>query len=162
MALDFYVTLALTLLILAVTVGLTARNRRPRPAVAGLGLAAMVVGFYLTGLMNLTINGVMSLYDWLMRTVWTDLTTWGLGLLVGGLVLFIASRFLKKGAAERPAPKPQVAPTGTQRQVPAGSTAVTAQPTAASKPAGAPAAKQKGLDPEDAEIEELLRKRGIM
>lgn len=161
MALDFYVTLALTVLILAVTVGLTVRNRRPRPAIAGLGLAAIVVGFYLMGLTNLTINGITSLYDWLMRTVWTDVTSWGLGLLIGGIVAVIASRFLQKGAAARPEPKPQVAPTGTQRQAPAGSTAVTA-PKAAAQPATAPAGKQKGLDPEDAEIEELLRKRGIL
>lgn len=161
MALDFYITLALALVIIAIAVGMTARNRRPRPLIAGLGLAAVVVGLYLTGITNLTINGIMSLVDWLQRTVWTDVITWGLGLIVGGIVAFIASRFLAKGAAPRPEPQAEQrrqVPGATQRQVPGGPAGAT--PVKQATPA--PKQKAPGLSDEDAEIEALLRKRGIM
>ena len=83
---------------------------------------------------------------------------------IGGIVFVVVGAMLpKKDPAERPqkqvkAPdaksaSPQV--KGSQRpQVQGG------QPAAAARPA--PKQAQKGLDPEDAEIEELLRKRGIM
>lgn len=168
MSLDFLITLALTIAILAVAAGMTARNRRARPAVFGLGLALIPVGLYLAGLTTLIINGVQSIVDWLQRTVWTDVITWGLGLLVAGVVLMVVARFLPREPKPRPAPT--AVPGGqAPREVPGrpaatGATAATAAPTtAAAKPTAAPASKQtKGLDDEDAEIEALLRKRGIM
>ncbi|AQP44797.1 hypothetical protein [Tessaracoccus flavus] len=161
MALDFIITLALAIGILAIAAGLTARSRRARPAVAGLGLAMIPVGLYLTGLTTLIINGVRSIIDWLMRTPWTDAISWGIGLLVGGIVLLVIAGFLPREAKPRPV-HPDARATAPAKQA---STAPGQRPVAPpAKPGPAPAtAKSKAAaDPEDAEIEELLRKRGIM
>lgn len=167
MPIDLLLTIGLSIVIVAVAAGLTARNRRARPAVMGAGLAAFVVGMYLTGLTQLAANGVRSLIDWFQRTPFTTVTAWGLGLLIGGIVTFVAGSFLTRTSRPREPkaePQPQVqgqaAPQVAAR--PGGSvTNPTAAPKAAApgKPAGQ---QQKGLDPEDAEIEALLRKRGIM
>ena len=147
-------TIGLTIVILAVAAGLTARAHRARPALVGLGLAAVVVGLYLTGLTQLAADQTLAVVDWFQRTPWTILTSWGVGLLGGGALLVLIGAFLPKGQ-RRPAAKAAqpAAPASSPRpQVQGG------QPSQQPKPQKAP----KGLDPEDAEIEELLRKRGIM
>ena len=148
-------TIAVTVLILAVAAGVTARTRRARPAVTGVGLAMLPVGLYLTGLTQLTANGIRSLIDWFQRTPWTTVTSWGVGLLVAGAVLLVVAGFLKGSRAKTPS-EPQAKQTSApaRPQVAAPSNQPTAKPAAATK--------QKGLDAEDAEIEALLRKRGIM
>ena len=152
MPVTLLMTIGLTIVILAVAAGLTARSHRARPAVMGVGLALIPVGLYLTGVTQLAADGVQALIDWLMRTPWTTTTSWGLGLFLGGILLIVVAAFLPKSrsvavpATQAPTPsasgRPQVAQPST-RPVPA-------------KPAA------KGVDPEDAEIEALLRKRGIM
>ena len=153
MALTLLVTIGLTIVILAVAAGLTARSHRARPAVMGVGLALLPVGLYLTGITQLVADGVRALIDWLMRTPWTTVTSWGLGLFLGGVLLIAVGVFLPRGRRVTPevAPSPSKAPAGRPQ---------VAQPPAKQAPAQ-PAAK-KGVDPEDAEIEALLRKRGIM
>ena len=160
MPLTLIFTIGLSLLIAAVAAGLTARSRRARPAVMGAGLIAAIVGLYLTGVTQLAENGVQSLIDWFQRTPFTTVTAWGLGLAVGGLVLFVVGSFLSK------TPKAPREPRATTPQVPGSSrpqvnTTRTAAPTQAPQQR-APKPAQKGLDAEDAEIEALLRKRGIM
>ncbi|MHA6524631.1 hypothetical protein [Tessaracoccus sp. G1721] len=152
MPVTLLMTIGLTIVILAVAAGLTARSHRARPAVMGVGLALLPVGLYLTGITQLVADGVRALIDWFMRTPWTVVTSWGLGLFVGGVLLIVVAAFLPKtrsvAAPGSPASKP---PAQGRPQV--------AQPAAKPAPAK-PAAK--GVDPEDAEIEALLRKRGIM
>ena len=169
MQVSFIVTLALAIIILAVTAGLTARHRSIRALVMGLGLASIPVGLWLTGVTDLTVNGIRSLIDWFQRTPFTTVTTWGLALAVGGIVLLVIGSFLPNGkgpAVEQRTPN-EVAPKGraakAQPSIPAGK-AQPSTPTAApgSAPQAARPAAQKGLDPEDAEIEAMLRKRGIM
>lgn len=158
MELTLLFTLGIALVILAVAAGLTARSRRARPLVMGVGLACVAVGLYLTGLTSLAINGINSLIAWFQRTVFTTVTAWGIGLAVGGLVLWIIGSRLSK---EPKRPKEQPAAAAGTRGVPV---------TAGQPPAGQPTAKgraaspgqQRAVDPEDAEIEALLRKRGIM
>lgn len=168
MPVSLIITVGLTLVILAVAAGLTARSHSARPLVRGLGLAAIPVGYHLVGFTDLTINGVISLIEWFQRTVFTNQTAWGIGLLVGGIAIFALGALLPKHS--RPAVKAEKAPAQpaapsrpTTRPVEAVPGGRTAAPT--SSPAATPAAKpaqQKGLDAEDAEIEALLRKRGIM
>lgn len=167
MPIELIGTIAVAVVILAVAAGITARAGRVRPLIIGLGLAAIPVGLYLTGLLRLTINGIMSLVDWFQRTVFTNAVAWGLGLLIGGIVLTVIGLALKKKpprerAVGKAQPEREVPQSGGTQPLP-GSGA--ARPAAgASKPGPSPAAKpaQKGLSAEDAEIEELLRKRGIM
>lgn len=167
MPIELIGTIAVAVVILAVAAGITARAGRVRPLVIGIGLAAIPVGLYLTGWLRLTINGIMSLVDWFQRTVFTDAIAWGLGLLVGGIVLTVIGLALPKKPAREKAVKAEPAgrpvPPGSRTQQLPGATA--ARPTASpAKPAAAPAAKPKGKDEpgEFDEIEELLRKRGIM
>ena len=165
MSVTLLVTIALAVLIAAATAGFTSRSRSARTAVIGAGWTALPVGLWLTGVTDLTVNGIASLNAWFKRTPFTTATAWGLGLLIGGIVFVVVGAMLpKKDPAERPAkavkgadarPASPQARGGQRPQVQGG------QPTV---PATRPAPKQaqKGLDPEDAEIEELLRKRGIM
>ncbi|MFT3887180.1 MAG: hypothetical protein QM713_03320 [Arachnia sp.] len=161
MPVSLLVSIGLAVVIAAATVGFTSRSRSAKTAVLGLGWTALPIGLWLTGLTDLTINGVRSLIDWFQRTSFTTATAWGLGLLVGGIVFVIVGAMLPKKA---PAARPQAKPVaGGQRPQVAAPSAAPTKPVQA--PAAKPAPKQaqaKGLDPEDAEIEELLRKRGIM
>lgn len=168
MSIQLIGSIAVTIVILAIAAGITARTGRVRPMVIGLGLAAIPVGLYLTGLLQLTINGITSLVDWFQRTVFTTGVAWGLGLLIGGVVLAIIGLALKKKPPRVREPRQQPTgpevPQGRGTQSLPGSTATRPAATSA-KPSAAPVGKpaqKKGLDAEDAEIEELLRKRGIM
>ncbi|MBB1484292.1 hypothetical protein H5392_10525 [Tessaracoccus sp. MC1865] len=172
MPIELIGTIAVAVVILAIAAGVTARVGRVRPLIIGLGLAAIPVGLYLTGLLRLLINGIMSLVDWFQRTVFTNAVAWGLGLLVGGIILTVVGLMLPRKPAREHAAQPAAGREAPQRnrtrQVPGATAAKPATGTAPStpspapKPADKPAAVQKGTDPEDAEIEALLRKRGIM
>lgn len=157
MPLSLLLTIGLTIVILAITAGVTARSRRARPAVMGLGWALLPVGLYLTGMTQVIVEGIRGFIDWLMRTPWTVVTSWGLGLFVGGLLLIVIAAFLPK--SRRPAaPSAPTQPAAQGKRPQVTSSAPAAKPAAQ---APQPTA-QKGVDPEDAEIEALLRKRGIM
>jgi hypothetical protein len=148
----------LAVLIAAATAGFTSRSRSARTAVIGIGWTALPVGLWLTGVTDLTVNGIASLIAWFQRTPFTTATAWGLGLLIGGIVFVVVGAMLpKKAPSERPA-KPAKAATARPATPQVGQRPQ-AQPTQTAAPAAKPA---KALDPEDAEIEELLRKRGIM
>lgn len=177
-------TVAVSIVILAIGAGLMARHRSARALVISIGLAAIPVGLLLTGVTDLTLNGIRSLIDWFQRTPFTDLTAWGLGLSLGGLAVFVIGLFLPRPKpVERGAQPAQVEPSARQRRAaarqqaqpavgqgakPPAAPAAQGKPAAPSAPAAAQPAKpaqpqqQKGLDPEDAEIEALLKKRGIM
>lgn len=159
MNISLLTTIILMVLFLAITIGVWARHHRVRPIVWGLGLTLIPLGSYLLGTTDLAVNGVMSLIDWAQRTVWTDIMTWGAGLLGGGILLFIIGQFLPKGPKELASGgrRPQA---GTQQRPQVGASGKQA-PTAGKKTA-APAGKNSGLSDEDREIEELLRNRGIM
>lgn len=168
MSTSLLVTIILMVLVLAISIGMWARHHRARPLVGGLGLMLVPLGLYFLGVMDLTVNGVNSLISWFQRMEWSTIMTWGAGLAGGGLLLALISLFLPKGPKEPKEPTAGQRPVaGAQRpQVsgrPAGQAAQPSQPAAAkaqpAKPAGKPA---KGLSDEDREIEELLKKRGIM
>ncbi len=169
MSLSFLITLGLAVVILAVAAGMTARTRAARPAVIGAGLAALVVGYWLTGWTQLTINGIASLIDWFHRTALTTPVAWGTGLLVGGVIVAVVGTLLPKGSGQPP--KPPTAGSGPRAATEGPGAATKARPGASavpvptrqkSTPQVQKGAQPTGLDPEDAEIEELLRKRGIM
>lgn len=171
MSVSLIVTVGLAIVILAVAAGLMARNRSIRALVTGIGLAAIPAGLYLTGLTDLTINGLSSLIAWVQRTPFTRMSAWGVGLIVGGIVVAGIGTLLPKGRraidAGEKAPEnsiggrqesprtaiPGTRPTPGQRPAPVAEQRATPQKSEKA---------QKGLDPEDAEIEALLRKRGIM
>lgn len=152
------VTIALMVLFAAVSAGLWARRPGARPIMGGIGAILIPLGLYLFGLMDLAYNGVVSIIDWAQRTPWTVLMTWGVSLVGVGVILFLVSRFIKPAGRpvatkpETPAVASTTTPTGR-----AGAGAVTASSSSAQP---APVSAKKTA--EDDEVEDILRKRGLL
>lgn len=146
------------------------RGRRGR-VVQGLALTLAPVALYLTGLLQVVFDFVLGVVRWATRIVFSPTVWAGLSLLAVCVVLFVVGGFVARrspSAKEVRARKAAAAEGGAPRQVGAGSAAGR---TAA--PAGGPAGRQAGrqaakgkqqaadVDPEMAEIEALLKSRGI-
>lgn len=155
MSLSFLITLGATVLLAAVTAGLFASNRRLKTLLGGIGLSLVPFGLYLLGITDLAVNGVSSLIDWAQSTYFDNVMTIGAVLLGAGILLAIIGVIVpRRIVLGRAAPKATTAPGAA--------TAVTAPPNSPGKPGTAkrqPAGKDK--ESED-EIEEILRRRGIM
>lgn len=147
------ITIGLMVFIAAISAGLWARRPGVRPVVGGIGALLIPLGLYLFGLTHLAYNGVISIIDWAQRTVWSTTMAWGVSLLGVGIVLFVVSRFIKP-AERKVATKPD-APTVAARPS-------TGRPAAvATGPAAQPVPQQK-KSAEDDEVEDILRKRGLL
>lgn len=153
----------------------------------GAGLAALSVGLYLSGLMQLAYDLLEALVAWGRGLVWTPLVQTGIGALVLAVVLWVVAGTLNRRgvgvltredrqarreqrAADR-ADRKKPAAVGTQsgaagRATTGNTTAATPAAPAAGRPAragGKPAAGTTNTDKGDEfdEIEDILRKRGI-
>ncbi len=144
--------IALGLLGVVVAVVAFARGRRGRGLQAA-GFALASVGLYLTGLLRLVWDAVVAVVRWATGNAF-DLTAWiGFGVLALSIVLWVVGGVL--GRRRRRVAK--AVPAGSTAQpVTAGKTPATAQP-AGRAPAKQPAAQ----DDDMAEIEALLKSRGI-
>lgn len=155
------ITIALMVFFAAIFAGLWARRPGIRPVLGGLGLVLIPLGLWLLGLTDLMYNGILSIIDWAQRTVWDTTMTWGVSLAAGGLLVFLISRFI------RPAPRkavtgadaPAVAPPA-----PAAAPVRRAGPKSAPAPSAGPqkAATTEKKSSEDSEVEDILRKRGLL
>jgi hypothetical protein len=147
----------LTLLGIIAT-GIAWRRGNKGRVVQGIGVALAPVALYFSGLLRLIWDGVVAVGEWASNVILSPAIWFGLGLLglcvvlwvVGGL---IARRFPGKRKQKK------VAPAGTEAAAVSGS----AGRSSASQ-GKAPAAKSAGKPPVDddmAEIEALLKSRGI-
>lgn len=157
-----FITICVMTVVAAATAGLFARGRNPKTLVAGIGLVVLPLGLYLTGMTRLAYNGALSLVAWARRTVWTDTMSWGAGLAGLGIVLLVVAGFM----TTKSRPK-QVHAREQERSTAADQPAQPALARESRPGTAATASSTKGkqasaVDPEDAEIEALLRKRGIM
>ena len=148
--------IGLSLIGVVITVIAFARGRRGR-AVQGLALALAPVGLYLTGLLLLVWDAVVAIVRWATGNVF-DLKSWiGFGVLALCVVLWLVGGVLARRGRRRA--KAVAAETKGQGRVGAG------QPER--QPAGRGAAKGSAKQqpaPQDddmAEIEALLKSRGI-
>lgn len=153
--------LALTLLGILVTAVAWRRGNRGR-VLQGVGLTLAPAGLYLSGLLGLLWNGFTAVGNWaraltMSQTVWLGLSLLGVCLVlwvVGGIVARRSPRKAKKRAV-----------TGSSSPSPSGVTAGAATTTAGSGSGTAPgkaAARQPAPADDDlAEIEALLKSRGI-
>lgn len=152
------VCLGLTLLGVLFTALAGRRGNRGR-VVQGLALTLAPVGLYLSGLLGLLWRGVTALGNWataltMSRTVWVGLSLLAVCLvlwLVGGVVARRAPRSKRRPVADSASPRsatPAVSGADHRRQ---------AKPStgAANSKASPP------VDDDMAEIEELLKSRGI-
>ena len=137
----------LTLLGVIVT-GVAWRRRRTGRVIQGLGLALAPLALYLTGLMRLLWDGVVAVTEWasqviLSPTIWT-----GFGLLALCLVLWVVGGVVARRTANRPAAKPVERSSAANRRAVA--------PSGRAQPQ-----QQPPVDDDMAEIEALLKSRGI-
>ena len=144
----------LTLLGLLVAILAGRRGNKGR-MVQGIGLALAPVALYFSGLLRLLWDGVVAVVDWAAGVILSPAVWFGLSLLalcivawvVGG---FIARRTPKRTRADR---KAAAAPAGGTKAVAAGS---------GRSPSGQANARQAPAQDDDmAEIEALLKSRGI-
>lgn len=155
MDLPLIITISLMVLIAAVSAGLWARRPGTRPMMGGIGLLLIPLGLFFFGITHLAYNGVISIINWAQHTVWSPMMTWGVSLTGVGLLMFLVSRFVKPAErktvteSDRPAVAPQ---SGAGR--PSG--------TIATRPPADKPAPNQGKTSEDAEVEDILRKRGLL
>lgn len=127
--------------------------------VQGIAFAIGVVGLYLTGLLELLWNGVRVLWDWVNAIRLDTVISTGVGMVLGAIVLWLIGAFLfSKGYGRlTPQERRERVAARKQRQVTAGE-----RPGPVSQgQGGAPRAKSEPVDDEMAEIEAILRSRGI-
>lgn len=158
------VTIGLTLLFVAVTAGLFAHNRGAKTLLAGIGVSLLPFGLYLFGLTDLVVNGIRSLVDWAQRTHFDTWMTVGAVMIGLGVVLLVVSGFVKPHTRQRPVAGQQARPAAGQQgraAVGAGS-GKPATPARGGQTPAAPGKPKGQADNEEDEIEEILRRRGIM
>lgn len=123
----------------------------------GVGLVLAPIALYFTGLLRLVWDAVVALVGWATSIIFTPSMWFGISLLGVCVVLWVVGGLVNRRSAAKPAPsvsgaaKPAV---GTGRPA-----AATTKPSIRA-PKGGKAPAQE-VDPEMAEIEAILKNRGI-
>lgn len=148
---------ALLSLLGLVFTGISWRRGRRGRVVQGVALTLAPVGLYLSGLLRLLWDGFGAVLEWVGTTAFSSLVWVGLGLLGLCAVLWLIGAVVVRRAPAR-------STKSVTKSAPAVSTGRT--PTTRSTPTAAPAAKGKAkinqpVDEDMAEIEALLKSRGI-
>ncbi|MER7767663.1 hypothetical protein [Kitasatospora sp. NPDC096140] len=133
--------------------GLRAYKRRFLSATRWFAVALVPAGLYLTGLFPLASTIGRAFTDWAAKLVFDPRVWTGVVLLAVSVVLLVTTRWVgRRGAVEAPQERPAAAGPAPERP------AVAPAPKAPKKPAGGK--RDDGLG-DFADIEEILRKRGI-
>ncbi|GAA3580231.1 hypothetical protein GCM10022197_42500 [Microlunatus spumicola] len=134
------------------------RGRRGR-ALQGLAFAVGVVALYLTGLLRLVWDAVVAVVRWATGNVF-DLTAWiGFGALALAVVLWVVGGIVARRTRRRT--KAEAADAKGQPRVGTGPAAPAGRAPAKAQPAGRAPAQKPAQDDDMAEIEALLKSRGI-
>lgn len=149
---------ALSALGLLVT-GVQIRRRRARAATRWLALALLPAGAYLTGLLTLGTRVVDAVVRWATSLTFNPMTWAGLVLLAVAAVLLVAAGLAPRSSGRKPGGGPG-GPERPLRDRPASG------PAGRARRAGLPGrahttAAPGPADDDFAEIEEILRRRGI-
>lgn len=153
---------ALTAFAVLVT-GVQVRRRRPRSATRWLGAALLPVGAYLTGLLTLTARIVDAVVRWATSLVLSPVTWVGLGLLAAGLVLLVGAGLVRPRRGRGTAGGDGRADAQPGRGGPVRSGGRKAAKSSRSLPGKPPASAGAvpAADDDFAEVEEILRRRGL-
>jgi hypothetical protein len=149
------ICVGLTLLGVIAT-GIAWRRGNKGRVVQGIGLALAPIALYFTGLLRILWDFVVAVVGWAGRIIFSPAVWFGLSLLGLCIVLWVVGGILaRRGAAKAIA-------AGGASQSTSGRTSRQVGGRPAKSP-GRPVAKTSAppLDDDMAEIEELLRKRGI-
>ena len=131
------------------------RGSRGR-VVQGIGLALAPVALYFSGLLSLLWNGVVALGGWASRILFTPAVWFGLTLLAVCVVLWVVGGILaRRTAAAAKAPAVEARGSSSSKAVAAPRAD---QPAKGRGKAAQPAAP---IDEDMAEIEAILKSRGI-
>ncbi len=136
------------------------RTRSARVVLQGLGAALLVAGLWVIGVLDLVLQWIRETVHWAEQTTFDLLRQVGLGVLALGLVLAIIGFAMSPVSREEAKNRRQAAASkkGATKKNAAGSAKAA---TAKSGPAVVAPGPVATPDSEDAEVEELLRKRGI-
>jgi hypothetical protein len=154
-------------LIGVVLAGLAWRRGNKGRVVQAAALVVIPFGLYLTGLLTVLWNFVVALVRWAIHLVFSPLHWFGFAIIALSIVLFVIGAVLARfGGRAKSSDTSSDKPGGRQVAGRSGQ-AVAAGPASGSK-AGSPASKSTAsnkqladIDPELAEIEALLKSRGI-
>ena len=117
--------------------------------VQGVGLALAPIALYLSGLLRLLWNGIVAVGTWASTLIFSPAVWLGMGLLGVCVVLWVVGGLVaRRGRRAEPAKA-------------ASGRSTTAALPAKGRAGQVPARKQAEVDPELAEIEALLKSRGI-
>ena len=141
----------LTLLGILAT-GIAWRRGKKGRVVQGVGLALAPIALYLSGLLRLLWDGIVAVSTWASTLIFSPAVWLGMALLGLCLVLWVVGGLVAR--RRRPAPPAAATKAAT------GPSATAALP-AKGRTGRAPARNQPEVDPELAEIEALLKSRGI-
>ena len=127
------------------------RRRGAANGLRALGFTLLPAAAWLTGTLEMVVEIAGSVTDWATSLVFNVLTWSGVGLAGLALLLFVVSGFIRdrqlaRGQAAGGGRLPPMRPRSTRRELP---------PAAARSKGGSP------IDDEMADIEALLKKRGI-
>ncbi len=139
---------ALGLLGIVVT-GIAWRRGNKGRAMQGVGLALAPLALYLTGLLRIVWDFVVAVVGWAGRIIFTPAVWSGLGLLALCIVLWVVGGIVARRSAGK------AVATGSSNKTQVSSRPAKASGTSVAK-AGTPP-----VDDDFAEIEALLKKRGI-
>jgi hypothetical protein len=137
------------------------RGSRGR-VVQGIGLALAPIALYFTGLLRLIWDGAVALVGWASSIIFSPTMWFGISLLGLCVVLWVVGGLLTRRSTGKKSSAP-AASAGGRPAVGTGSstTAKTLPKTPAKKTAPKGKAPAQEVDPELAEIEAILKNRGI-
>ncbi len=139
----------LTLLGIIAT-GIAWRRGNKGRVVQGVGLALAPIALYLSGLLRLLWNAIVAFGTWASTLVFSPLVWLGMALLGLCIVLWVVGGMVARRSA----------PRAKETKAASGASTAAALP-AKGRIGRAPTRQQPEVDPEMAEIEALLKSRGI-
>jgi hypothetical protein len=142
----------LTLLGIIAT-GIAWRRGNKGRVVQGVALALVPIALYFSGLLRLLWNAIVAFGTWASTLVFSPAIWFGMALLGLCVVLWVVGGFVARRSAPRT--------NETKETKAASGRSTTAAVPAKGQSGRAPARKEPEVDPELAEIEALLKSRGI-
>lgn len=153
-------------LIGVIVAGVSWRKGSRGRVVQGIGIALAPIALYFTGLLRLLWDAVVAVVNWATSIIFSPSMWFGISLLGLCVVLWVVGGMLTRRAAAKGAPAVAGSGSGSGGKSAVGSgrtgTAVApAKPTAAKKAPAKGKQPAADIDPEMAEIEAILKQRGI-